>query len=48
MGVLVFILLFLVTVAIIAGVRFVQRRGQLEARTREWLEFLQEDLAASL
>ena len=48
MGELLIILLFLAGVATIAAARIVQRRERRDAHTRAWIEFLQDDLSASV
>ena len=40
--------LFLAGVVTIVVARIVQLRVQRDARTRDWIQFLQEDLTASL
>jgi len=48
MGELVILFSFLAAVATLAVARVVRLRERREARTRAWIEFLQEDLSASL
>ena len=48
MGELLLLLSLVATVATIAVFRFTRSRVDDAALTREWIEFLQEDLSASL
>ena len=48
MGGLIIIFLFLAGLVTIVMARIVQLRERRDARTRAWIEFLQEDLSASL
>ena len=48
MGELIIILLFLAAGVTLAIARIVQLRERRDDQTRAWIEFLQEDLSASL
>jgi hypothetical protein len=47
MGEIITIFLFLAGGLGVALARVVRRRERIDTRTREWIEFLQEDLSAS-
>jgi hypothetical protein len=47
MGEITTICLFLVGGLCISLARIVRRRQRIETRTREWVEYLQQDLSAS-